>query len=93
MRNRTKMITATAAPATMPTFAQGIINLANDALTILIVISGAIAVGFGVFFIIKWYTADDNEKAPAAKKVRQVVIGAVGVVAFSGILKWVLTYF
>lgn len=78
---------------TVPTWAQGIINLANDAMRILIIVSGIVAVTIGAYFIVKWYTADDNEKAPALKKVKQVVFGAVGVVVFEGILKWVLAYF
>lgn len=77
----------------VPTWAQGIINLANDAMRILIIVSGIVAVTIGAYFIVKWYTADDNEKAPALKKVKQVVFGAVGVVVFEGILKWVLAYF
>lgn len=79
--------------AAIPSWAQGIINLANDAMKIIIVVSGILAVTVGGYFIVKWYTADENEKAPALKKVKQVVFGAVGVVVFEGVLKWVLSYF
>ena len=77
----------------VPSWAQGIINLANDAMRVLIIVSSGVAVAIGAYYIVKWYTADDNEKAPAMKKVKQVVFGAVGVVVFEGVLKWVLSYF
>lgn len=77
----------------LPSFVQSIINLANDATTWLLAISIVLAAVMGIYRGIQWYTADDNEKAPAAKRVKTVIIGAVLVVGFEGILKLVLSYF
>ena len=78
---------------TRPKFVQGIINLFTDGMKYLIAVSLVVAVFMGGFFLVKWYTADDNEKPAAMKKVKHVVIGAVAVIAFEGLLMWVLSYF
>lgn len=77
----------------LPPFVQGGINLANDAMTWLIVLSGGIAAALGVYNIIKWYSADDNQKPAALKKVKDICFGAVGVVIFEAVIKLVLSYF
>lgn len=79
--------------ATQPQFVTDIIRLGNDAMTWIIAISAVVAAAMGGYFLVKWYTADDNEKAPAMKKVKQVVFGAVGVVIFESLIKLVLSYF
>lgn len=78
---------------TTPQFVQDATLLANDALSWIIAISSVVAAALGAFFLVKWYSADENEKAPAMKKVKQVVLGAVGVLIFEAILKLVLSYF
>ena len=77
----------------LPQFVQDAIRLGNDAMTWVIALSAVAAACFGGYFIMKWYTADDNEKPAALKKVKQVVIGAVGVVIFEAVVKLVLSYF
>ena len=82
-----------AQPKAQPQFVTDILTLGNDAMTWLIAISAVVAVVFGIFFIMKWYKADDNEKPAAMKKVQGVIMGAVGVVIFEAFLKLVLSYF
>jgi len=76
-----------------PKIVQGIINLFTDAAGYLIGISAVAALVFGVFFGLKWYTAGENDKPAAEKRLKHVVIGAVLVISFEGILSWVLSYF
>lgn len=76
-----------------PQFVTDTITLMNDGTTWLLLVSVAAAVAVGVFFIIKWYTASENEKPAAAKRIKGVVIGAVGVVIFEVVLKLVLSYY
>ena len=78
---------------TRPKFVQGIINLFTDGMKFLIAVSIVVAVFMGGFFLVKWYTANENEKPAAMKNVKHVVIGAVAIIAFEGILTWVLSYF
>lgn len=78
---------------TQPQFVTDIIDLGNDAMTWIIAVSAVVAAAMGGYFLVKWYTAEDNEKAPAMKKVKQVVFGAVGVVIFESLIKLVLSYF
>lgn len=79
--------------AAQPQFVTDTVNLMNDGTKWLLVVSVAAAVAVGVFFIFKWFTASENEKPAAAKRIKSVVIGAVGVVTFEVILKLVLSYY
>lgn len=79
--------------AAPPQFVTDTVSLMNDGTKWLLLISVAAAVAVGVYFIIKWYTASENEKPAAAKRIKGVVIGAVGVVTFEVILKLVLSYY
>lgn len=77
----------------MPQFVQDAIRLGNDAMLWVIALSAVAAATWGGYLIMKWYTADDNEKPAAMKKVKQVVFGAVGVVIFEAVIKLILSYF
>ena len=81
------------AATTRPKFVQGIINLFTDGMKWLIAISGVVAVFMGGYFLLKWYTASENDKPAQMKNVKNVGIGAVLIISFEGILLWVLSYF
>lgn len=77
----------------IPQFVTDTITLANDASTWLIAVSAVVASFLAGWFGFKWYRADENEKPAAAKRVKGVVIGAVGVVLAEAIIKLVLSYY
>lgn len=76
-----------------PQFVTDLTRLLNDAMTWLLIISAAAAVVLGLWFILQWMSADENEKPAAKKKIKTVVIAAVIAVAFEGIMKFILSYF
>lgn len=89
MKNKIIFFSATAAPQ----FITDTIKLGNDAMTWLIAVSAVAAAGFAAWFAFKWYQADENEKPAAAKRIKSVGIGAVGVVIAEAVIKLVLSYY
>lgn len=77
----------------VPPFATKVCNFFHAATVALIVISVPVAVFAAVWFTIKWYTADENDKPAALKKVKNVIVGAVIVVSIEGLLTWILSFF
>ena len=77
----------------MPPWAQGFLNLGQAILYILIAGSAVYAVVCGAKSAIKWYSSDEQTKPAAEKEMKRVVIGAIIVVIFDGVLAWVLSFF
>lgn len=77
----------------MPEFATRAANFFHAVIVVLIALSTPAAAVMAIWFTIKWYTADDNDKPAAAKRIKIVLAGAVIVVSIEGVVAWILSFF